>query len=83
VFLPVGVSYGPILKEGATAQEHKERRDSVAPLEKALAVAMSAAGYDVMNRVNCRIQLDKEKFVEVRAAFSHRFLKLANDKDSQ
>jgi hypothetical protein len=67
------VAYGPILKEGATRDSHRERRDKIAPLEKALAEAMTTAGYDVVNTVNCRIDLDGEMFAVIRAAFASRF----------
>jgi hypothetical protein len=48
----------------------------VAALEMALAGALSAAGYAVMNPVNSRKPLDPALFAEVRAAFAEHFPKL-------
>ena len=66
-----------ILQEAATYDEHRERRDRIAAIEKALAVAMTAAGYDVMNPINCRFEFASELFAGVRAAFAGQFPKLA------
>jgi len=38
---------------------------------------MTAAGYDVMNNVACRMPLDSVRFAEVRAAFTGVFPALA------
>jgi hypothetical protein len=72
------VAHGPILDEASTHDEHRERRDRIAAMEKALADAMAAAGYDVMNAVNCRIGLDAKSFADVRIAFAAHFKKLAS-----
>jgi hypothetical protein len=70
------VACGPILEEGTTEDEHRERRDRVAALEKALATTLEAAGYDVVNVVNCRIAVDEAMFAPVRDAFAAQFDKI-------
>ncbi len=67
------VAHGPILKEATTKDEHRKRRDSIAAMEKALADQMTAAGYNVINKVNCRKKLDESKFAPVRTAFANHF----------
>ncbi len=67
------VSYGPIRAEAATLDEHRELRDDIAALEKALAEAMNTAGYTVINTVGCRMPLDEKLFEDVRAAFAAEF----------
>ena len=74
------VTYGPILEEAATLEEHRQRRDRIGAIEKALAAAMVAAGYQVLNRVNCRIDVDPQLFAPVLAGFAGRFPKLAVEK---
>jgi hypothetical protein len=70
------VAHGPILAEAESLEEHRRTRDVVAALEKALAEAMSAAGYEVINRVDCRMVLDDDLFAKVRAAFAPHFPQL-------
>jgi hypothetical protein len=70
-------AYGPILGEVKDEKGHRNRRDFIAALEKALEEAMREAGYDVMNRVHCRIELNPQAFAQVRAAFATHFKKLA------
>lgn len=67
------VAHGPIIDEAESVEDHRRARDVVAALEKALADAMSAAGYNVINPVHCRMTLDDELFNTVRAAFSRHF----------
>lgn len=67
------VAHGPVLAEAPDMEGHRERRDVVAALEKALAEAMASAGYVVMNTVKCRKPLDEGMFEEVRAAFEAEF----------
>ena len=57
-----------------------QRRDRIASLEKALAQALAAAGYEVMNKIYCRVALDPETFAVVRAAFAKHFRKLDGEK---
>jgi hypothetical protein len=70
------VEHGPILDEAASIEEHRRARDIVAALEKALAEAMCAAGYDVINTVTCRMPLDEGRFVLVRDGFAAAFPRL-------
>jgi hypothetical protein len=74
------VAHGPILEEGTTREAHLGRRDKIASLEKALAQALVASGYKVMNKIHCRKRLDPKAFAVVRAAFASHFKKLAGEK---
>jgi len=69
------VAVGPIHEESIadTRYEHDARRDVVAAMEKALAEHMKAAGYEVMNTVNCRKTLDAARFLKVRTIFARAF----------
>ena len=73
------VSCGPILEEAVTLEEHRQRRDQIAAMEKALAAAMVSAGYSVMNTVNCRFKVDEGMFANVQQAFARHFKRLAPD----
>lgn len=70
------VTHGPLLAEAATMDGHRINRDVVAGLEKALADAMTAAGYNVINPVYSKKPIDAELFASVRAAFAKHFPKL-------
>lgn len=78
------VSYGPIHPEidrslGDRAErmlKHTPLRDKVGALEKALADALTNAGYTVLNRVNCKWKLDEEGWQRVRNAFAIHFPEL-------
>jgi hypothetical protein len=70
------VAHGPVLDEGKTREEHRPRMQKTAAMEKALAQAMCAAGYDVLNSVKCRVPLDQVAFAAVRKAFEESFPKL-------
>ena len=72
------VTYGPILEEAPTLEEHRQRRDRTGAMEKALAAAMISAGYRVINDVNCRAKLDAKLFTGVLGAFAAYFKKLAD-----
>lgn len=72
------VAHGPVLKEARSLKEHRKRRDVMAALEKALAEEMESVGYDVMNEVHCRKELDGRIFARVRKAFGAEFPKLVN-----
>ena len=69
-------AYGPIFSEGKNSTQHKQRRDVVAALEKALGDAMREAGYNVINTVHCRKPSDERLFQRVRSAYSVYFSKL-------
>ena len=70
------VTYGPILKEAKTLEQHRLRRDRIAAMEKALADAMTKAGYMVVNPVHCDAQPDIKAFAEVLVSFAKHFEKL-------
>jgi len=70
------VTYGPILKEAKTLEQHRLRRDRIAAMEKALADAMTKAGYMVVNLVHCDAQPDIKAFAEVLVSFAKHFEKL-------
>jgi len=71
------VAHGPILDETESVEENRRARDVVAALEKALAEAMCAAGYSVINTVSCRKPLDDASFALIRDAFAIHFRRLA------
>jgi hypothetical protein len=71
------VAHGPILPEAANPEEHTKSRDLIAAMEKALALALVEAGYEVMNTVHCRTHLDAAAFGVVRAGFAAHFRNLA------
>jgi hypothetical protein len=73
------VALGPLEAEavGTGRNEHDERRDVVAGMEKALAEALVSEGCQFMNRVMCRKPLDARRFEEVRAAFARAFPRLS------
>ena len=73
------VSHGPVLLEAENRDrdEHRRRRDIVAALEKALCDDLRAAGYDVLNTVNCRKKLDVGMYAGIRDAFAVEFPRLA------
>lgn len=74
------VAHGPILLEASDLDSHRERRDIIAAMEKALADAMSIAGYRVLNVVHCQKILNESHFKEVRDAFASRFPLLASNR---
>ena len=73
------VAYGPILDEAPDhdMDEHKIRRNVVGALEKRLADELTAAGYDVLNPVRCRWELDDALWADVLAVFAGEFPRLA------
>jgi hypothetical protein len=70
------VAFGPIHEEAKTKEDHTPRRDSVAALEKALCDAMKLAGYEVVNVVNSRRELNPAEWDTVRDAFAKHFPRL-------
>lgn len=75
------IALGPLEQESTaeSRDEHDERRDMTAALEKALAEALLAAGCNLMNRVVSRKPLDPVRFEQVRNAFATAFPQLAPD----
>lgn len=79
------VTHGPLYEEVAKADgatraalmaAHTPLRDIVGAMEKALADDLVAAGYGVLNTVNCKWPLDRALWAPVRAAFASHFPKL-------
>lgn len=70
------VAHGPIQEEASTDEEHRIHRDNVAAMEMALAEAMTAAGYRVINSVKSRKSLDGILFSKVLREFSKHFSRL-------
>lgn len=66
------IAHGPIFPEvpDRDMEQHKAARNVVGALEKQLADDLVAAGYDVMNTVNCAWPLDEHQYNPVRAAFA-------------
>lgn len=73
------VAHGPILPEAGNQEEHRRSRNRIAAMEKALALALVEAGYEVMNSVHCRAHLDATAFGVVRAGFAAHFKSLASE----
>jgi hypothetical protein len=71
------LAYGPLFGDGSQ-RTHGELCDVTSGLEKALANAMTEAGYAVINKVQCRTPLDLEAFAAVRTAFAARFSQLSS-----
>jgi hypothetical protein len=67
------ISHGPILAEADDWKSHVIRRDRAAAVERQLAEDLVAAGHDVLNAVNSRMELDEELYGAVRAAFAELF----------
>jgi hypothetical protein len=55
---------------------HRPLRARVAAVEKALCDALSGAGYNVLNKVQCRAALDARLWEQVLDAFAERFADL-------
>ena len=77
------IVHGPIFDEvpnEGTREERMEKhrpfRDSVAATEKQLQQDLTAAGYNVLNIVHSRKELDLEIWKNVRNAFAEHFDKL-------
>jgi hypothetical protein len=73
------VAHGPIFAEVGSRKmdDHRIPRNEVGALEKALAEALKAAGYEVMNVVKWSAPLNEEIFELVHEAFASEFHELA------
>ncbi len=69
-------AYGPIFPASKSEVKHQHSRDVIAALEKALADAMHAAGYDMLNEVKSRKALDQKLWREVAGTFGKHFRRL-------
>ncbi len=74
------ISHGPLFPEKSNFEAHKRPRDIVAALEKRLRDSLSEAGYQILNTVHCRKELDKKRWRDVHAAFSEYFPKMKSGK---
>ena len=74
------ISHGPLFPEKSNFEAHKRPRDIVAALEKRLCDSLSEAGYQVLNTVHCRKELDKKRWRDVHAAFAKYFPKIKKAK---
>ena len=72
------IAYGPIFPEAPNQDRdvHFARRDVVAALEKALAEGLKKAGYDVLNTVRSKKNLDARLWSTVSEAFAVHFRRL-------
>ena len=70
------IAHGPLEEEVDDWESHKSRRDRTHALERDLCQGMKAAGYEVMNDVQCRLPTEPRAWKMVRAAFSERFDRL-------
>jgi len=81
------IAHGPIYAElppsdedrSARMAKHIPMRDQVGSMEKLLCDSLKTAGYDVMNTVNCRWQLDDvglKLWADAKASFQKEFRKL-------
>jgi hypothetical protein len=68
-------AHGPLFADNSK-QTHGELCDVTSALEKALADAMNESGYEVINKVHCRIPMDLAMFQAARNAFATHFNKL-------
>ena len=73
------IAHGPIMKEAASFEEHKGPRDIVAAIEKALAAALTEAGYYVINAVHSKGPVNEQLFEAVRLAFAQELPRLLSD----
>lgn len=80
------VSHGPLhpevtkqdgLDREALMELHKPYRDEVGAHERDLALALKAAGYRVLNTVNCKWTGNADRWQQIRAAFAEHFPRLA------
>ena len=76
------VAHGPIVPEADSEGEHRQRRDCVAAMERALAEALAEAGYEVLEPAPCRSKLELQLFASVRTAFAVEFPKLGKRRDA-
>jgi hypothetical protein len=70
------VTHGAIFPEADGMDAHRVHRDKISALEKKLADSLTDAGYNVLNEVKSRKELDPELWRDVRAAFGEHFPKL-------
>ena len=69
-------TFGPLFEQQPNMELHRGPRDIVAALEKKLADALAAAGYDVLNTVRCKAPLDLKLWNDVQNAFADEYPRL-------
>ena len=69
-------AYGPVFPVTCERKKYDEQWRGVAALEKALADALKAAGYCVLNKVDSKQVYDPELWHKVKEAFGCHFAKL-------
>lgn len=72
------IAHGPVFEEARDRPTHRERRDTVSALEKALADGLARSGYNVLNEVKDRHELDSRRWAEVRTSFAAYFPRLGS-----
>lgn len=72
------VAYGPLFHETKDMTAHRPLRDKVAALEATLADALKSGGYEVLNTVNSRTEIDRALWEKVHQAFSIHFCKIGS-----
>ena len=70
------IAYGPVFPVTCERKKYDEQWRGVAALEKALADALKAAGYCVLNKVDSKQVYDPELWHKVKEAFGCHFAKL-------
>ena len=75
------IAYGPLFPEAEDMPGHKDRRDKVAALERELAEILARAGYDVLNTVRSKRQIDPGLWVQAHKAFAVHFPRLAEESE--
>jgi hypothetical protein len=76
------VAHGPIYPEQANMEAHLPIRNAVGAMEKALADELSAAGYNVLNKVKWKHPLAADVWSCVRAEFCGTFPRLEQHRNS-
>ena len=70
------IAHGPLFPEAQDWSSHVEPRDVVAALEKALADHLANAGYDVLNKVRSKKELNADLWARVCKALAVHFPRL-------
>jgi hypothetical protein len=67
------IAHGPVLDEADNREDHYERRDAMAAMERRLIEDLGAADYLVMNKSNSKEALDDSLYGPVRTSFVEYF----------
>ena len=77
------IAYGPMFPEVNDWDEHRERKNKTAALEKALAETLKQRGYDLLNKVHSSHTIDAELWRKLCTALSSHFPELTQGGDGQ